>query len=126
MFARVVIMPRANSVYPNANPQSKWGTTPSVISHIESGQHRTNTKTIRRLVQALGGQAVLGFDFGTPGKPKRELVTHQPEGRSAARCSPLAPAKVLNSSPHANTASTTFASSLSCDTGRPKRGPALT
>jgi hypothetical protein len=45
-----------------------------VISRIESGQHRTSTETIRRLAQALDGQAVFGFDFGTPNKPDRELV----------------------------------------------------
>jgi transcriptional regulator with XRE-family HTH domain len=50
------------------------GTTPSVISRIESGQHRTSTETIRRLAQALDGQAVFGFDFGTPSRPERELV----------------------------------------------------
>ena len=35
---------------------------------------RASTETIRRLAHALDGQAVFGFDFGTPGKPERELV----------------------------------------------------
>jgi hypothetical protein len=43
-----------------------------VISRIESGQHRTNTDTLRRLAGALGGHAVVGFQFGDD--QARELV----------------------------------------------------
>jgi transcriptional regulator with XRE-family HTH domain len=39
------------------------GATASVVSRIESGQHRTSTNTLRRLASALDGQAVLGFEF---------------------------------------------------------------
>lgn len=49
-------------------------TTTSVISRIESGQHRTGTETRRRLAETLEGHAVLGFEFGTEGEPERELV----------------------------------------------------
>lgn len=51
------------------------GTTASVISRIESGQHRTSAERLRRLAEALESNAVLGFDFGIRGEPERELVT---------------------------------------------------
>lgn len=53
------------------------GTTPFVISRIESGHQRTSTATIRRLAQALDGQAVFGFDFGTPNKPAASVINAQ-------------------------------------------------
>jgi hypothetical protein len=40
-------------------------TTASVISRIESGQHRTSTNTLRRLADALDGRAMLAFAFDT-------------------------------------------------------------
>ncbi len=73
-FARVIIMRRAKLGLSQRDLAKRMGTTPSVISRIESGHHRTSTETIRRLAQALDGQAVFGFDFGTPNKPERELV----------------------------------------------------
>jgi transcriptional regulator with XRE-family HTH domain len=54
---------------------NRMGTTASVISRIESGQHRTSAETLRRLADALEGSAVVGFDFGTRTKPEPELVT---------------------------------------------------
>ncbi len=74
-LARVVIMRRAKLGLSQRDLAKRMGTTPSVISRIESGHHRTGTETIRRLAQALDGQAVFGFDFGTPGQSERELVT---------------------------------------------------
>lgn len=73
-LALVVIMRRAKLGLSQRDLARRMGTTPSVISRIESGQHRTSTETIRRLAKALDGQAVFGFDFGTPNKPERELV----------------------------------------------------
>jgi ribosome-binding protein aMBF1 (putative translation factor) len=73
-LARVVIMRRAKLGLSQRDLAKRMGTTPSVISRIESGHHRTSTETIRRLAQALDGQAVFGFDFGTPSRPERELV----------------------------------------------------
>jgi transcriptional regulator with XRE-family HTH domain len=52
----------------------RMGTTMSVISRIESGQHRTSTETLRRLAEALDGHALLGFEFGTDADPAHELV----------------------------------------------------
>jgi len=73
-LARVVIMRRTKLGLSQRALAKRMGTTPSVISRIESGHHRTSTETIRRLAQALDGQAVFGFDFGTPNRPERELV----------------------------------------------------
>lgn len=52
----------------------RMGTTASVISRIEGGQHRCSTETLRRLAEALGGHAVVGFDFGTTRVPDQQLV----------------------------------------------------
>jgi ribosome-binding protein aMBF1 (putative translation factor) len=73
-LARIVIMRRAKLGISQRDLAKRMGTTPSVIARIESGRHRASTETIRRLAQALDGQAVFGFDFGTPNRPERELV----------------------------------------------------
>jgi ribosome-binding protein aMBF1 (putative translation factor) len=73
-LARVVIVRRAKLGLSQRDLAKRMNTTASVISRIESGKHRTSTETIRRLAQALDGQAVFGFDFGTPSKPERQLV----------------------------------------------------
>lgn len=73
-LARVVIMRRARLGLSQQELAERMGTTASVISRIESGQHRTSTETLRRLAEALEGHAVLGFDFGTARHPDQELV----------------------------------------------------
>ena len=73
-IARVVILRRARLGLSQQDLAQRMGTTASVISRIESGQHRTGTETLRRLAEALGGHAVIGFDFGTARKPDQELV----------------------------------------------------
>lgn len=73
-LARVIILRRARLGLSQQNLAERMGTTASVISRIESGQHRTTTETLRRLAEALGGHAVVGFDFGTERHPERELV----------------------------------------------------
>jgi ribosome-binding protein aMBF1 (putative translation factor) len=74
-IARVVILRRARLGLSQRDLAERMGTTASVISRIESGQHRTSTETVRRLAEALEGHALLGFDFGTDKQPERELVT---------------------------------------------------
>jgi ribosome-binding protein aMBF1 (putative translation factor) len=74
-IARVVIMRRARLGLSQQDLAERMGTTASVISRIESGQHRTSTETLRRLAEALEGHALLGFDFGTIDQPAPELVT---------------------------------------------------
>lgn len=73
-LARVVIVRRAHLGLSQQDLAERMGTTASVISRIESGQHRTSTETLRRLAEALEGHALLGFDFGTPRHPEQELV----------------------------------------------------
>ena len=74
-LARIVIMRRAQLDLSQEQLAERMGTTASVISRIESGQHTTNAKTLKRLGEALGGHAVIGFDFGSAKRPKRELVS---------------------------------------------------
>lgn len=71
-LARIVIMRRAELGLTQQELADRMGSTKSVISRVESGQHRTNTQTLRRLAEALGGHAVVGFQFGD--EPARELV----------------------------------------------------
>jgi len=73
-LARAVIMRRARLGLSQQALAERMGTTASVISRIESGQHRTSTETLRRVAEALEGHAILGFDFGTDGQPEQELV----------------------------------------------------
>ena len=73
-LARIVIMRRARLGLSQQELAARMGTTASVISRIESGQHRASAETLRRLARALEGSAVLGFDFGTETEPDRELV----------------------------------------------------
>ena len=73
-LARVVIVRRGRLGLSQQDLAKRMGTTASVISRIESGQHRTSTETLRRLAEALGGRAVVGFEFGTPAEPDQELV----------------------------------------------------
>ncbi|HEX2702073.1 MAG TPA: helix-turn-helix transcriptional regulator [Solirubrobacteraceae bacterium] len=70
-IARIVIMRRGQLGLSQQELAKRMGTTASVISRIESGQHRTSTNTLRRLAVALDGHAMLGFEF-EPGEP--ELV----------------------------------------------------
>lgn len=74
-IARITIMRRAHLGLSQQQVAERMGTTTSVISRIESGQHRTSTETLRRLAAALEGHAVLGFEFATNGAAHRELVT---------------------------------------------------
>jgi ribosome-binding protein aMBF1 (putative translation factor) len=62
-IARIVIARRARLGLSQQEVAVRMGTTASVISRIESGQHRTSTNTLRRLASALDGQAMLAFQF---------------------------------------------------------------
>jgi transcriptional regulator with XRE-family HTH domain len=50
------------------------GTTASVISRIESGQHATSLRTLKRLAEALELRLVIGFEHGPGARPKRDLI----------------------------------------------------
>jgi ribosome-binding protein aMBF1 (putative translation factor) len=73
-IARVVLMRRAQLGLTQQDLAERMGTTKSVISRIESGQHRTSTDTLRRLAEALDGYAVIGFEFPTGTQDQQELV----------------------------------------------------
>jgi ribosome-binding protein aMBF1 (putative translation factor) len=73
-LARIVIMRRARLGLSQEQLAERMGTTASVISRIESGQHRTSAETLRRLGEALGGHAVVGFEFEDEPEAERELV----------------------------------------------------
>lgn len=62
-IARIVITRRAKLGLTQQELAERMGTTKSVISRIESGQHRSGTETLRRLAEALDGHAVIGFEF---------------------------------------------------------------
>ncbi len=74
-LARIVIMRRAELGLSQEDLADRMGTTGSTVSRIESGQHATTAKTLKRLGEALDGHAVIGFDFGSEKRPKRELVS---------------------------------------------------
>jgi ribosome-binding protein aMBF1 (putative translation factor) len=62
-IARIVILRRAQIGLTQQDLADLMDTTKSVISRIESGQHRSGTDTLRRLGQALDGHTVVGFKF---------------------------------------------------------------
>lgn len=73
-IARVVIMRRAQLGLTQQELADRMGTTKSVISRIESGQHRTSTDTLRRLAEALDGHAVIGFKFDSDSEFQPDFV----------------------------------------------------
>ncbi len=73
-IARIVVIRRAQLGLSQQDLAARMATTASVVSRIESGQHRTSTETLRRLGKALEGQAVVGFDFGGEDGLTREVV----------------------------------------------------
>jgi ribosome-binding protein aMBF1 (putative translation factor) len=73
-LARIVIMRRAALGLTQAELAARMGTTASAISRIESGQHATSSQTVKKLADAFGARAVLGFEFGSTKHPERELV----------------------------------------------------
>ena len=73
-IARVVIMRRVQLGLTQQELAERMDTTKSVISRIESGQHRSGTDTLRRLAEALDGHAVIGFEFDSDKAIRPELV----------------------------------------------------
>jgi len=73
-LARIVIMRRAALGLTQAELAARMGTTASAISRVESGQHATSPQTLKKLANAFGARAVLGFEFGPAKRPEHELV----------------------------------------------------
>lgn len=72
-LARIVIMRRAKLGLSQSELARRMNTPRSVVSRIESGQHPTNTATLKRLAEALDGRAVMGFAFG-PQSARPDIV----------------------------------------------------
>lgn len=78
-FARLVIRKRMQLGLSQQDLAKRMGTSHSVVSRLESGQHRFSFATMRRLAKALDTHLVYGFqdeppDAGARRTPKRELV----------------------------------------------------
>lgn len=64
-IARLVIMRRAELGISQADLARRMKAPRSVVSRIESGQHATSSRTMKRLAEALKGRAVIGFEFNS-------------------------------------------------------------
>lgn len=74
--ARLVIARRMESDMTQAELAERMGTTASVISRIESGQHPTSVKTLKRVAEAFGTNLVVGFSDGVrESDASRDLAT---------------------------------------------------
>ncbi len=78
-FARLVIHKRMQLGLTQEQLADRMGTSHSVISRLESGQHRFSFATMRKLARALETHLVYGFQDEVPEKgsrrrPKRELL----------------------------------------------------
>lgn len=78
-FARLVIRKRMQLGLTQEELAKRMGTSHSVISRLESGQHRFSFATMRKLAKALDTHLVYGFQDEAPNSksrrtPKRELV----------------------------------------------------
>jgi ribosome-binding protein aMBF1 (putative translation factor) len=60
--ARMVIARRMVAGWTQQQLAERVGTSHSVISRIESGQHATSVRTLARLADAFGTHLVVGFD----------------------------------------------------------------
>lgn len=50
------------------------GVTAATVMRIERGRHDVSRRTLKKLADAFGGRAVIGFEFGSAEKPERELI----------------------------------------------------
>lgn len=78
-FARLVIRKRMQLGLTQEELAKRMATSHSVISRLESGQHRFSFATMRKLAKALDTHLVYGFQDEVPNAesrrvPKRELV----------------------------------------------------
>ena len=65
-IARMVIARRMTAGWTQQELAERMGTSHSVISRIESGQHATSVETLRRLAAAFETHLVVGFDDDPP------------------------------------------------------------
>jgi transcriptional regulator with XRE-family HTH domain len=74
----MVIARRMNAGWTQQELAERMGTSHSVISRIESGQHATSVQTLARLADAFDTHLVVGFDDNP------DEVTIESEGRQLA------------------------------------------
>lgn len=60
-LARLIIRKRTELDLSQADLAERMGTSASVVSRLESGQHSITMKTLRRVAAALQSQLVVGF-----------------------------------------------------------------
>ncbi|MGI8731371.1 MAG: helix-turn-helix domain-containing protein [Solirubrobacteraceae bacterium] len=65
----MVALRRDDLNWTQAELARRMGTSPSVVSRLESGQHRVSVTTLDRLVRALGGVIDIRFDPLPPAVP---------------------------------------------------------
>lgn len=73
-IARIVIARRAALGLTQQELAERVGTSHSVISRIESGQHPTSVTTLTRLAQAFGTHLVVGFEDEPAKAEESELI----------------------------------------------------
>jgi ribosome-binding protein aMBF1 (putative translation factor) len=78
-FARLVIHKRMQLGLTQEELAKRMGTSNSVVSRLEGGQHRFSFATMRKLAKALETHLVYGFQDEAPDSqsrrtPKRDLV----------------------------------------------------
>ena len=64
-FARLIIRKRMELGLTQEDVAERMGTTNTVISRLESGQHQASLKTLRRLAEAFESRLVVGFEAET-------------------------------------------------------------
>jgi transcriptional regulator with XRE-family HTH domain len=79
-FARLVIRKRMQLGLTQEQLAERMGTSHSVVSRVESGQHKFSFATMQRLARALDTRLVYGFQDEAPAAksaraPKPELVS---------------------------------------------------
>jgi ribosome-binding protein aMBF1 (putative translation factor) len=73
-IARIVIARRQALGLTQQELAERVGTSHSVISRIESGQHPTSVTTLRRLAEAFGTHLVVGFEDQPENASDSQLV----------------------------------------------------
>jgi ribosome-binding protein aMBF1 (putative translation factor) len=73
-LARIVLRRRAALGQSQADLAARMGVSVATVSRVEGGQHATNLPTLKKLADAFGIRAVIGFESGGDEKPEPELV----------------------------------------------------
>jgi ribosome-binding protein aMBF1 (putative translation factor) len=73
-LARIVLRRRAALGLSQADLAVRMGVPTSKVSRVEGGQHATDFQTLKKLGEAFGVRAILGFESGATDTAKREIV----------------------------------------------------